>query len=99
MRTISAFDTQQWTNKRISILAFWKKKACCLCDITEGRIIEDKTIGVVNTKMAALWGGKAIYGDAPQLATGLWARSLKDGNVMLTLGGPYCYKSIKFSWL
>lgn len=69
MRTISAFDTT--VNKQAYyILAFWKEAFAFYGDITEGRIIEDKDYLGRQYQMAALWGGKAIYGDA--IAVGYW---------------------------
>jgi hypothetical protein len=69
MRTISAFDTT--VNKQAYyILAFWKEAFAFYGDITEGRIIEDKDYWGRQYQMAALWGGKAIYGDA--IAVGYW---------------------------
>lgn len=69
MRTISAFD--QAVNKQAYyILAFWKEAFAFYGDITEGRIIEDKDYWGRQYQMAALWGGKAIYGDA--IAVGYW---------------------------
>ena len=69
MRTISAFD--QTVNKQAYyILAFWKEAFAFYGDITEGRIIEDKDYWGRQYQMAALWGGKAIYGDA--IAVGYW---------------------------
>lgn len=69
MRTISAFDAT--VNKQAYyILAFWKEAFAFYGDITEGRIIEDKDYWGRQYQMAALWGGKAIYGDA--IAVGYW---------------------------
>ena len=69
MRTISAFDPT--VNKQAYyILAFWKEAFAFYGDITEGRIIEDKDYWGRQYQMAALWGGKAIYGDA--IAVGYW---------------------------
>lgn len=69
MRTISAYDTT--VNKQAYyILAFWKEAFAFYGDITEGRIIEDKDYWGRQYQMAALWGGKAIYGDA--IAVGYW---------------------------
>nr|DAR54675.1 MAG TPA: major capsid protein [Caudoviricetes sp.] len=69
MRTIGAFDTA--VNKQAYyVLAFWKEAFAFYGDITEGRIIEDKDYLGRQYQMAALWGGKAIYGDA--IAVGYW---------------------------
>lgn len=69
MRTPGGYD--EVANKQAYyILAFWKEAYAFYGDITEGRIIEDMEYFGVQYQMAALWGGKAIYGDA--IAVGYW---------------------------
>lgn len=69
MRTPGGYD--EAVNKQCYyILAFWKEAYAFYGDITEGRIIEDMQFFGFQYQMAALWGGKAIYGDA--IAVGYW---------------------------
>lgn len=69
MRTPGGYDAN--VNKQAYyVLAFWKEAYAFYGDITEGRIIEDKDYFAQQYQMAALWGGKAIFGDA--IAVGYW---------------------------
>lgn len=69
MRSPGGFD--EGVNKQsYYILAFWKEAYAFHGDITEGRIIEDKDYFGIQYQMCALWGGKAIYGNA--IAVGYW---------------------------
>lgn len=68
-RTPGGFD--EGVNKQAYyIIAFWKEAYAFYGDITEGRIMNDEDYFGKKYQMAALWGGKAIYGDA--IAVGYW---------------------------
>ena len=69
MRTPGGFD-EVANRQAFYILAFWKEAYAFYGDITEGRIIEAEQYFGFQYQMAALWGGKAIYGDA--IAVGYW---------------------------
>lgn len=69
MRTPGGYD--DGVNKQAYyILAFWKEAYAFFGDITEGRVMNDEDYFGFKYQMAALWGGKAIYGDA--IAVGYW---------------------------